>query len=772
MVCGAVNLWVQMRSVRNLFVLMALLATHAANAQLPGIRIARATGTITLNAVLDEPDWQTAETAKNFKQYFPYDTSLSIVKTEVRLTYDDDNIYVAAIIRSTADRDYVTPSLRRDFRGEANDGISIVLDTFKDRTNAFLFGVNPFGVQREGLIANGGGVGQNDFSLNWDNKWYSETRIEGDHWIAEMAIPFKTIRFKDNLDSWFVNFYIIDSHNAERSTWSPIPRNFDIVNMAFNRELIWDKPLRNPGQNVSLIPYVATGYDKNFEKGTPANTNLQVGGDAKVAIGPALNLDLTVNPDFSQVEVDEQVTNLDRFEIFFPERRQFFLENADLFAGFGVDGTRPFFSRRIGVVRDESIGQNIQNTIYGGARLSGKINNNTRIGFLTMQAGEDASIGLPSTNYTVATVQQKVLTRSNVGFIFVNKQAFQDSIGVDFTMSPLKYSRVAGADFNLATADNRWNGKVFYHHSFDENNLDSAFAFGGFINYSTPEWNVDLFARNVGANYDPKMGFVRRRDIRQISHTTWRNIYPSSGKVQSHGPGFDFDLIFNSLPIEATDRIAQALNSTFGIGVLDYDINLMYRIRWRSTANFNIRFRKEYTYLFSSFDPSGTGGLKLPAGTDYNPKLIVANYNSDARKKFFFNLSTRSGEYFNGTRLNLSGTVTYRYQPKGFASLAFTYNRIRLPEPYNSADLFLIGPRIDLTFSKSVFWTTFVQFNSQISNLNINSRLQWRFKPVSDFFLVYTDNYFAESFEEGTVFRVGRPRARAIVAKVTYWLNL
>ncbi|MFO0266182.1 MAG: hypothetical protein ACK51D_04480 [Cyclobacteriaceae bacterium] len=292
------------------------------------------------------------------------------------------------------------------------------------------------------------------------------------------------------------------------------------------------------------------------------------------------------------------------------------------------------------------------------------------------------------------------------------------------------------------------------------------------INYSTPEWNVDLFARNVGANYDPEVGFVRRRDIRQISHTTWRNFYPSSGKVQSHGPGFDFDLIFNSLPIEATDRIAQALNSTFGIGVLDYDINLMYRIRWRSTANFNIRFRKEYTYLFSSFDPSGTGGLKLSAGTDYNPKLIVANYNSDARKKFFFNLSTRSGEYFNGTRLNLSGTVTYRYQPKGFASLAFTYNRIRLPEPYNSADLFLIGPRIDLTFSKSVFWTTFVQFNSQISNLNINSRLQWRFKPVSDFFLVYTDNYFAESFEEGTVFRVGRPRARAIVAKVTYWLNL
>ncbi|MDH4059004.1 MAG: DUF5916 domain-containing protein, partial [Cyclobacteriaceae bacterium] len=442
-------------------------------------------------------------------------------------------------------------------------------------------------------------------------------------------------------------------------------------------------------------------------------------------------------------------------EIFFPERRQFFLENADLFANFGVDGTRPFFSRRIGIAVDTSTGQNIQNTIYGGVRLSGKINNNTRIGFLNMQAGEDESIGLPSTNYLVGVVQQKVLARSNLAFIVVNKQAFQDSIGGEFTVNPNMYNSTVGADFNLATGDNRWTGKAFYHHSFDQNKLDSAFAFGGNINYSTPIWDVRFFLRNVGANFNPEVGFVRRDNIQQLAHTTWYNFYPSSGSVQSHGPGFDFDIVRNDL-----------------YGFLDWDVNLMYRIRFRSNANFNIRFRREYTYLFEPFDPSGTDGLELPAGTDYSPYLIIANFSSDARKRFFINLNTRSGQYFNGTRINLGGTMTYRYQPLGFVSLNFNYNRIRLPEPYSDADLFLIGPRIDLTVSRNLFWTTFLQFNSQIDNLNINSRLQWRFKPVSDLFLVYTDNYFATTEGSDELLRIGQPKIRTIVLKLTYWLNL
>lgn len=721
----------------------------------PNITIRKATGSIVLDGDLSDAGWLNTDVATNFQQFFPYDTSLANAQTEVRIAYDDQFIYVGAKMFNLGPRKYVTPSLRRDYRGEANDGISIVLDTFKDRTNAFIFGINPFGVQREGLVSDGGSTSRSSFSLNWDNKWYAEVKTYEGYWIAEMAIPFKTIRFKEGLSSWNVNFYRIDSQYAERSTWSPIPRNFDIINLAFNKELIWDIPLSTPGPNVSIIPYIAGNSSKNYEEGTPTENKIQVGGDAKIGIGPALNLDLTINPDFSQVEVDEQVTNLDRFEIFFPERRQFFLENADLFANFGMDQTRPFFSRRIGVARDSSTGQNIQNTIYGGARLSGKINNNTRIGVMTMQAAEDPEINLASTNYTVATLQQKVFKRSNIGMILINKQAFQDSIGAEFTNQPLSFSRVAGLDFNLATSDNRWTGKAFYHHSFDEEKLDSAFAFGGFLNYSTFKWNVEVLTRHVGANYNPEVGFVRRTDIQQLASTTWYNFYPASGIMQSHGPGFDFDMV---------------RNQTYGF--LDWDYNFMYRIRFRNTATFNMRLREEYTYLFDAFDPSGSDGLELPADTDYQNYLVIANYSSDARKRLSFDLSTRSGGYFNGNRVSFNGNLTYRYQPWGFASLNFSYNRIRLPEPYTSSNLYLIGPRIDFTFSRKVFWTTFVQYNSQINNLNINSRFQWRFKPVSDLFIVYTENYFAESFENGTVFEVGKPKTRALVLKLTYWLNL
>lgn len=417
------------------FTLLFVLPALGGLAQQPGLHIKRATGNIVVDGEMNEADWNDADVASQFKQYFPFDSSYSKVNTEVRMTYDDRFIYVFATMYNLGPRKYVTPSLRRDFRGEANDAFTVTLDTYKDRTNAFQFGINPFGVQREGLISNGG-ANSEDLSLSWDNKWFSEAKILDDRWVCEMAIPFKTIRYKEGLSSWHINFYRIDSHYTERSTWSPVSRAYPILNLASLRDLIWDKPLLHPGGNISVIPYVAAKSEQDFEHGTPAERKPAVGGDAKIAVGPALNLDLTINPDFSQVEVDQQVTNLNRFEIFYPEKRQFFLENGDLFANFGYSNMRPFFSRRIGVTRDPSTGQNIQNQIYGGARLSGKINNNWRIGLMTMQAAEDKSINLPSINYTVAAVQRKLFARSNIGLIMINKQSFKDSaynrlIGVD-----------------------------------------------------------------------------------------------------------------------------------------------------------------------------------------------------------------------------------------------------------------------------------------------------------------------------------------------------
>ncbi len=720
--------------------------------------IRRATGPITLDGKLDEEAWNHADSAIEWMQYFPFDTSLANAQTKALILYDDQNIYVAGYMSNLGvTRKYVTPSLRRDFRGEANDSFSVIFDPFKDHTNGFLFGINPFGVRREALISNGGnftqGRGGGSFGIDWDNKWDGEARTYGGYWIAEMAIPFKTLRFSEDQSEWYINFYRIDSEYAERSTWSPIPRNFSIINMATHRTLEWDQPTQKPGANISLIPYTSAGIAKNFEEGTSRQEEIDAGFDIKYGITPSLNLDLTVNPDFSQVEVDQQVTNLDRFEIFFPERRQFFLENADLFANFGNRGTRPFFSRRIGVARDTATGNNIQNPIPFGARISGKLNNNTRLGFLSMQAGRDGKNGLPSYNYTMATIQQKLFTRSNINFMMINKQTFESED--EFASEELStFNRTLGIDYNLATADNSWNGKLFFHHSFDEAQPDSAFASGLSLNYSTTRWSWNMFSQVVGANYNPEVGFVRRKDIQQLASTVRYSLFPTGTVIQRHGPGFDFDVV---------------RNDTYGL--LDWDINILYDINFRNTSRLNVRLRRQFTYLFNEFDPSGSGGLELPADTKYTVNQVIIRYNSDARKKIFYDLGTRSGGNFNGERINLDGSVGLRYQPFGATSIDFSFNRIVLPKPYNTANLYLVGPRLDFTFTKKLFWTTLVQYNSQIENLSVNSRLQWRFKPVSDIYLVYTDNYFAYNDRDG-ILEIGSSKSRALVFKMTYWLNL
>ncbi|MFY0688683.1 MAG: carbohydrate binding family 9 domain-containing protein [Cyclobacteriaceae bacterium] len=716
------------------------------------LTIRKTSGQIVLDGKLNESAWTASDSAYNFIQQFPSDTSLALAQTTVYILYDENFIYVGARLENLAGpRKYITPSLRRDFRGAANDSFSVIFDTFKDKTNAVLFGINPFGVRREGLISNGG-AGRSGLSLDWDNKWDGEAKQYDGFWIVEMAIPFKTLRFTEDQSSWNVNFYRVDSEYTEKSTWSPIARNLTIINIGTVQEMMWDKPTKKPGANISLIPYTSGGLSRDFEVSDNYDSDLMAGFDMKYGITSGLNLDLTVNPDFSQVEVDQQVTNLDRFEIFFPERRQFFLENADLFADFGTRRTRPFFSRRIGIARDESTGQNIQNTIPLGMRVSGKVGNNTRIGLMNMQGGKNENILQPATNYTVLSTQQKVFDRSNIGFIFVNKDPFK--LNLEDTTVDDSSNRTAGLDFNIATPDNRWNGKIFYHRSFEEGQNDSAFAMGGNMLYTTNTIRASIFTQSIGAGYNPEVGFVRRTDINQLAANIRFSLYPSSGIIQSHGPGFDFDMI---------------RNDTYGF--LDWDVNVLYDITFRNNANYRMRLRRQYTFLFNEFDPSGSNGQELPANTSYTANLIFADFESDARKKIFYSLGTRSGQYYNGIRLNLDGSVGYRYQPFGFTSIDFSYNYIKLPLPYNTSNLFLIGPRFDFTFTRKLFWTTFVQYNSQIENLNVNSRLQWRFKPVSDMYLVYTDNYLAYS-DEDNLFALGAPKSRALVFKITYWLNL
>ena len=720
-----------------------------ATAQDDSYRIKRSIGQIELDGELKEQDWNLAQIASDFNQYFPFDSIKAISQTEVYLTYDDQFLYMGAKMYNIKDdRSYVTPSLRRDYRGEANDGITIVIDPFLDNTNAFLFGINPFGVRREGLVANGGG----DFDLSWDNKWYGEARQHDGYWTAEIAIPFKTLRFNDGSTKWNINFYRIDSEKSERSTWSPIPRNFSIISLAFMKELIWDAPLETPGSNISLIPYVLSGVNRDFEDETQSSSDvdIEVGGDAKIALTPALNLDLTINPDFSQVEVDEQVTNLDRFEIFFPERRQFFLENADLFSDFGHPFlAKPFFSRRIGVARDTSTGQNLQNRIHYGARLSGKLDNNWRLGVLNMQAAKDDDIDLPSLNYTVASVRRKVLDRSNVGLIFVNKQNLENEEG-DFALRSTDYNRVLGAEFIFLSADGKWNSRNYFHKSFDEGDNPQSYAFGQWVDYGSRSWRFNWSHIFIGDNYNPEVGFAPRQGIFRINPDVGYRFWKENSYLVSHGPSFEIE------PIWTSERLVDDLQG------------LNYNLTFIDNSSLTLTVSRRFTYLLDPFDPTNTDGPELPEGTTYNYNAFEFRYRSDFRRKVAVTARGYFGEFFAGQRYNIRSEINFRLQPFAAIRMTFNYNRLRMPEPINDADLYLVGPRLDLTMTRKLFLTGFFQYNSQIDNININTRLQWRFKPVSDLFIVYTDNYGTDTVANEFL----RKKNRGVVIKLTYWLNL
>lgn len=719
---------------------------HAQSAELqPPIILKRALEPIVIDGDVTEAAWFTGQPARNFWQIFPNDSMRAEWDSEVFMTYDDQHLYVAAKCYSKGNN-FIITSLRRDYRAGGNDNITFVFDTFRDRTNAIVFGMNPLGVTREALISNGGSD-DDFFDEFWDNKWHGVSRIHEGYWSCELAIPFSSLRFREGDTEWFFNCYRFDMQANVQSTWNRIPQNQIIMSLGYMGSMIWDEPLRKPGAGITLIPYLNSGYAQRFvEDGVRVESkpdyNINAGFDAKIQVSSGLNLDLTVNPDFSQVEVDEQVINLDRFEIFFPERRQFFLENADLFGSFGSERINPFFSRRIGVTQDPSTGQNLQNPIFAGARLSGKLDNNWRVGLLSMQAARNTAIGQPSTNYTAAAMQRKIFSRSNIAAMFVNKQTFAHKDSAD---SFSAFNRMAGLDYNLASSDNKLIGKVFYHRSFSPGGNKNAFAHGASAEYRVKRFSAGWEQQWVGEGYNAEVGFVPRKNFFSMNPFVQYFLYPGKGPFNQHSIGAATFVLW--MP---------------ELGRTDHEINLWWEGSMRNTSEWGIGFRNSYVFLFEDFDPGRQDALPLPAGTSYNFSGIGFFYSSDRRPKFNFSIEPAAGQYFNGYGLNIEGSLSYRYQPFGSVAVNFNYSYIDLPAPYSDASVLLVGPRIDLTFSKSLFLTTFIQYNQQLDNININARLQWRYAPVSDFFLVYTDNYNTLNISA---------KSRALVAKLTYWLN-
>ncbi len=697
---------------------------------------------VVIDGNLSAGEWTEQNGATDFFQYFPTDTSKANYDTEIYFQYDENNLYVGIRCYSQGN-DYVLNSLKRDYRAWGNDNLTLVFDTFKDGTNAFVFGITPYGVRREALIS-GGGNEREDFSSSWDNKWIGESKMHDGYWTAELSIPFKSIRFDQDTKVWGFNSYRFDLQSNERSTWVQIPQNQMIMNLGFTGDLIWKGELPEPKRNISLIPYITGTANKVVEDGTITRDQFGgFGGDAKIGLGSGLNLDLTINPDFSQVEVDEQVTDLNRFEIFFPERRQFFLENADLFGGFGFGVLNPFFSRRIGVAKDTIDGASYSNPILFGARLSGKLNEDTRLGLLSIQTAGNEEYGLPSYNYSVATVQKKVFERSNIGFIMVNKEHFENDIDADHYT---KYNRVIGSDFNLFSKDNRWTGKAFYHHSLSDDNTSGGGQHGAEVTYTNNRYQFNWNHQYVNQDFDAEVGFIIRNNAFRMNPNATMFIFPDSKSINRIDLKLGFEQVIKP-----------------GGGLLDRNVNFGIENRFKSTANLELQGNLDYVLLTGDFDPTGVDTISLLEGEVFRNAQLELSYRSNNNKLFTFGGRLIGGQFFGGKRYGLRADMSYRLGVLGSLSMTASYNYLDREAPYSSASLFLLGPKFDITFTKKLFWTTFLQYNNQSDNFNINSRLQWRFLPASDMFLVYTDNYYSD---------FSANKNRAIVLKVSYWLNM
>ena len=702
-------------------------------------------GGIKIDGLSKEIQWEKAKWSSSFWMWRPTDTLQANKQTQFKMLRDDQNLYIL-IELTTNGNTFTTPSLKRDFEWYESDSVTLLFDTFNDATNAFSFATNPLGLKSDGLISGGNQNYRTDRNYAWDTKWTVETTIEEGKYTAEFKIPFSAFFYDNTQTSWRFNLFRRNFEGNETSSWAQTPQNQTIGNLAFMGKMIFEEPLKKAQNPISIIPYISAAKFEDFENNT-SDFNLSVGGDAKIPIGNALNLDLTLNPDFSQVEVDDQVVNLTRFAISLPEKRQFFTQNDDLFKDFGANNdVAPFFSRRIGVAEDLD-GNTIENKIIAGARLSGKLNSNLRLGFLNILTDADIANEIPSNLNTVFTLRQKVFTRSNVSFFFIDRRTTKE---YDFISEEEKKNSVTGIEYNLASPDSKWTGRAFFHKSFTEGLDDDDIISGVRLQRNTLRNRVGMEVIHGGEDFRSNLGFFRRTGFLKLSPEYTYRIYPKNPNVTSY---------------EFSERTFFVFNPTIDYKLTDRWFISTFRKRYLNNTSLDLRIINRYEFLTDGFDPTrSSDGIDLPSNSSYNFTDIELGYRSDQRKKFNFDSKISYGSFYNGTKFAVENEFKWRKQPIFNASMIVNFNAIKLPEPYSSKDIWLISPKLDFTFTKTLFWTTFVQYNSQGENLGVNSRLQWRFAPLSDLYIVYNDNYIStDNFS---------PRYRSFNLKLTYWLNI
>ena len=673
--------------------------------------------------VLDDPAWAVARPLSSFYQTRPDEGQPSSQKTEVRIVYTRDTLYLGIVCYDEDPNSIIVTEGRRDSPLGDTDAFEIILDTYLDRQNGFLFATNPAGIEYDAQVTNEGegatgaqrwgnspGRSGAGFNLNWDGSWEVQARITDIGWSAEFAIPFRTLRYpQKDVQTWGLNFKRSIRRRNETTYWAPLPRQYDLFRLSLAGTL---DGIEIPNQpNLKVTPYLLGEVRERSSLENPQWLG-DVGADLKYSLTPSLTLDLTYNTDFAQVEADAQQINLDRFNLFFPEKRPFFLENAGLFAVGSPQEVELFFSRRIGIGPS---GEQIP--VLGGARITGKAGG-TDVGFLNMQTQLVA--GTPATNYTVARVRRELPNRSYLGAMFTNRQGIGDQAPAE--------------DHNRSlVVDGRWgigeSGQLagFAARTFtpEVDRPEHAFKFGGTIN--TQAWRLTSNYTQVGEGFNPEMGFLRRRDFRKMDFSVFHFYRPEDlwGLLEIR-PHASYQSFWNFDGLQETGRMHAGSHWEWRNG-------------WGAETGMNI-IKEEVLTPFEIVP-----GVEVPAGTydDEEGRWII---NTDMAAWLSLRLTFTHGGFFGGNRVGTVTQLKFRLQETFSADLNWEWNDIDLPGGDFVTNLARL--RLNYSFTPKMFLQSLIQYNDRDDLWSMNLRYGWLQSANAGLFLVYNDTRGIESMRD------------------------
>ncbi len=664
--------------------------------------------------VLSDPAWNGAGEITDFWQTQPDEGRPSSEKTVVRILHDRENLYIGVVCYDRDPSQIIISDSRRDSPLDETDSFQVILDTYLDRQNGFLFGTNPAGIEYDGQVSREGqgttGLGSRQtagsgggFNLNWDGSWQVKTLIGDFGWSAEFAIPFRTVRFRSAEEqTWGVNFQRNIRRRNERAYWAPLPRQFNIYRLSMAGTITG---LEIPDQkNLQLTPYILGELRNRSE---PSRTNwLGNGGfDVKYNFTPSLTLDGTVNTDFAQVEVDEEQINLDRFNLFYPEKRPFFLENAGLFSVGSPGEVELFFSRRIGLGPDGEV-----IPIVGGGRLSGRIGEKTNIGLLNMQTQGMENVA-PANNFTVVRVNREMRNRSSMGGIFINRQ------GTGQFAAAEDYNRTYGFDGKWGIGEyGQVSGFIAKTSTPGMDSSQQAFRFGS--EYDSQAWSLSAHYTEVGENFNPEVGFLRRESFRKAD---WMVLY-------RYRPAHFLGL--HELRPHVSYRGYWDFEGFQETGYLHVDNHW----EWKSGASVHtgINFTREGVLEPFEIYP----GIFVPPGTYDNQEAQLVAF-SDEGAWLSGRIESHIGGFFGGDRLATEPSVRMRLGDRLNTQIGWSRNDISLPSGDFTVNL--SRARISYSFTPRIFVQTLIQYNDLDEVWSTNLRFAWLQAANTGLFVVYND---------------------------------